>query len=165
MTWQLIVSVGFLNGELRWIVSLLFSCVQACHHIKSERKENNSCEGKGLTQEAVFWKYSLFVFPTQALWEDLHTNSHNTPWTGHFAKPDICQKWATLKRRSFNGSSDCEAFSRRTAERKQIDHIEADICLFALDVWRQKLYLLISVAAERHAPRYRQWGIDVTAGS
>lgn len=39
MSGQLIVSVGFLNGELRRIVSRLFSCVQACRETKWGKKK------------------------------------------------------------------------------------------------------------------------------
>lgn len=46
MSWQLIVPVGFLNAELRRIVSGLFSCVQACRQTKRKEEKSKGCEGE-----------------------------------------------------------------------------------------------------------------------
>lgn len=73
LSWQLIVSVGFLNGELRRIVSWLFSCVQACRQTKrKKRKEKrDGCEGE--LPIRLFLKHFLFVLQAQAPWEEPHT--------------------------------------------------------------------------------------------
>lgn len=94
MSGQLIVSVGFLNGELRRIVSWLFSCVQACHETKWKKKKgkkNDGCEAELPTR--LFLKHLLLVLQTQTLWG-------RTPWT-HIHSHNRPAKWPFGKNRPF----------------------------------------------------------------
>ena len=65
MSWQLIVSVGFLNGELRRIVSWLFKRAVG-------QKEKSAWLWRRLTRKAAFETFH-FSPQTQALCGDPHT--------------------------------------------------------------------------------------------
>lgn len=129
---------------------------------KRERKSKEESDARdGDLPMGLFLKHFLFVWPTQSLWKD--PNAMKWP----FWKSDICQNRATLKKWSFTSSSHWELFSPWTGERKQIILRLTFVCS-CLTSEGKKLYLLISVAAERHAMRqslqlYRQWSIDVMA--
>lgn len=94
MSGQLIVSVGFLNGELRRIVSWLFSCVQACHETKwKKRKEKKMMAVKQNYPQGCFWNISFLFCRHRPYGEEPHelTYTHTTAQrsdhlgkTGHF---------------------------------------------------------------------------------
>lgn len=80
MSWQLIVSVGFLNGELRRIVSWLFK------RAVGQREKSDGCEGDSPVR--LFLKHFIFRFAdTSPMGRPPHTRRSD-----HFKKPEICQK-------------------------------------------------------------------------
>lgn len=141
--WQLIVSVGLLKAELGQIVSLLFSFVQACRTTTREKGRKNGCEGE-LPLKRLFCNISFLFADTSPIGCLPH------PLAQAPSRATCPQTKNTLKQRSFSSSSYCENIWW-----EKTDHIETDVCLFGLDIWRQTLFSVVAVAAHQHA--IHQW--------